>query len=134
MYCLIINIQCPLNRELLLLTVTSVFYDQVIPRVLASGLSGGRVRQSTMQRRHKRKYYIFNYTLDALYNSAELKTCLSCLRALCVCGLMWWNLHHTNSERLVYGLDQYCHHRKAPIHQTLYHQFKKLASMLAPCY
>lgn len=58
----------------------------------------------------------------------------ACLCRVVVCVLMWWNLHHTNSERLVYGLDQYCHHRKAPIHQTLYHQFKKLASMLAPCY
>lgn len=82
------------------------------------------------------------YTLDALYNSAELKTCFchawsdiyKCVNILCttvhvlcvyacVCCVskcvcmcvwvwwcakrcVWWNLHHTNSERLKYGLCQ----------------------------
>lgn len=31
-----------------------------------------------------------------------------CERVLtvCVCVLLWWNLHHINSERLTYGLGQ----------------------------
>ena len=78
--------------------------------------------------------------MDALYNSAELKTCFChawsdiykcvnilyttvhvlrvyacvCCVSMCVCvcvcndvqRCVWWNLHHTNSERLKYGLCQ----------------------------